>query len=125
VIVCPTCHWYLYGFCNFCECGYIYDLVDFRDYCKRAHASGWDGISLLVYGSVLPERKDGAKVPKKKEVAFKLTNPEDPRVDPDAKEAKEKLEGWEWARIRKKNKKILKLKAMQTTLNFDSGEAGE
>ena len=89
-------------------------MVAFRDYCYRARASGWDGESVLVYGSALPEREDGVKVQKKREAAFELTSPED-KPYPAVTEEKRELEGWEWARIKKKNKR---LKEIQTTLDF-------
>ena len=91
----------------------MYVPADLVAYNRRAFDSGWDGMSPLVYGSALPER-DGGKVQKKREAVFELTPPRKPREEP--AEKKRELEGWEWARIKKKNKK---LKAMQTTLNFE------
>ena len=114
MIVCPTCHFFLYSVCNFCECGSTYALPTCKDYCKRAYASGWDGESILVYWSALPEAEGDVEIPEKRAADFKLTPPKDP---PDHMiTEKRELEWWEWARIKKKNKK---LKAMQTTLNFE------
>ena len=83
-------------------------------YNKRAFDSGWDGESFLVYGSALPKRGE-AKVQKKKEAAFELTSEKDrPKEEP--VEKKRELQGWEWAKIRKRNKEI---KEKQTPLNFE------
>ena len=88
-------------------------------YNKRAFDSGWDGESFLVYGSALPKRGE-AKVQKKKEAAFELTSEKDKPKEVVTGVKMRELQGWEWAKIRKRNKKIKeKIKEKQTTLNFE------
>ena len=82
--LCPNCHEQLFGFCNFCDCGYLYDPIELmrRDRPEKVE---------LVYRS---------RDMRTTEEPFAMTHdPEPPAEDEEGK--KTEMPGWYWQKMKK------------------------
>lgn len=98
--LCPKCHRMLQTNANFCECGYIYDLLELNKQIAEDREAERQRCVKRIQGFTKKLRDQVYREPTRVEEGFELDQ------DPYKKEEPKKtLPGWMWAKMKKEKKK--------------------
>ena len=100
--LCPKCHRMLQTNANFCECGYIYSILELKKQIAEEREEERQRCVARVRDFTEKLRDQVYREPTKVEDTFELDH--DPYEEKE--EPKKPLPGWMWAKMKKKKKKM-------------------